>query len=139
MRGSRACRAALVNWGNWYILRSAHEFGWPSADALLLEFGAMFADHRVLHDTPRRVRAVDIAAGQLISELRQVLVLTYCWDRDLRGYPITDFRRAQVVGTSMGGFDSLLGLAECEVEMRLDSIRELVSESGALIREAEVA
>jgi hypothetical protein len=138
-RASRECRAALVNWGNWYILRSSHEFGWPSADALLAEFGSMIADHRILIDMPRRVRAVDLSVGRLMDELRRVLVLTYCWDRDLRGYPISDFRRSQAMGTSMGGFDSLLCLAETSIEGVLDTLRERVNTSGALIREASIA
>src|SRR5688500_1188017 len=96
-RASRECRAALVNWGNWYILRSTHEFGWPSADSLLSEWGMLFAQHRVLIDVPKRVRAVDISVGLLIEQLRRTLVLTYCWDRDMRGYPINDFKRSKAM------------------------------------------
>jgi hypothetical protein len=101
-----------VHWGNWYILRSDHEFGWPGANSVLSLYGTMQAGHRILIDSPARVRKVDVAVGQLIAELRHILILHYCWDRNHLGYAIRDYQRAQAVGVSNSTYEGLLGLAE---------------------------
>ena len=121
-----------MEWGNWYISLSAHEFGWPGANSVLNLYGSMRAEHRILFDSPRRVRKIDVAAGQLIEQLRRILVLHYCWDRDRKGYVIKDHVRAQVLGVSNSVYLSLLGLAECAANSSLEDLDNGVHSSDSL-------
>lgn len=93
--------AALRSWGNWYIKRTAHDFGWPSHNSCLGYFGLFVGGHKILFDTPAHVRFVDVSVGQLNELLRQALALHYWWHQDLHtGEHITDRQRADALGLS---------------------------------------
>jgi hypothetical protein len=95
---AKATKAALAAWGNWYILRTAHEFGWSSQFACLNYFGLFVGGHKVLFDTPSHVRFVDVAVGQLPELLRKALALEYWWHRDLTtGYEIPERDKAMAL------------------------------------------
>lgn len=136
-RASREYRSALVNWGNWHILLSDHEFGWPDADSVLaIHADQHLGSHRVLIDMPARVREVDLSVAQAIEDLQNVLKLTYCWDRDKRGYPVSDFRRAQALGVSIVSYDGLLALAERVTEPIWDELRRAVKRQQPVLTSA---
>lgn len=95
--GSRT-NAGLEIWANWYIIRTSHEFGWPSHWAVLNYHGLSNSGHKILFDTPESVRAVDVAVGQLPDLLRRALVLKYWWHREIiTGENITDWQRSQAL------------------------------------------
>lgn len=120
--------SSLRSWGNWYILRTAHEFGWASHYACLNYFGLFVNEHKILFDTPKHVRLVDVAVGRLHELLRQALALDYWWHRHLTGDEVTDRERAYAMGLkSPRQFDDFRRvaekLAEYEIE-RLDVARK---------------
>jgi hypothetical protein len=97
---ARATNAALTSWGNWYIKKTGHDFGWASHYACLNYSGLFIGGHRILHDTPAHVRFVDLAlGGRFPEDLRRVLVVEYWWDRDIKtGERITTREKAQAMG-----------------------------------------
>lgn len=95
----RATNAALTSWGNWYIWKTGHELGWTSHNHLLSYYGLFVNGHKILFDTPERVRFVDVAlGGRFPEELRAALAIEYWWHRELAtGRKITAREKAEVL------------------------------------------
>jgi hypothetical protein len=125
--------AALEVWGNWYIMRTSHEFGWASHWAVMNYFGLFVAGHKILFDTPERVRRVDIAIGTLPALLREALALGYWWHRDMKGRPITDAMRANAMDlASTSQYGEVLRTAKLCAEKALDLL-DLRRKSATLV------
>ena len=120
-------------WGNWYIMRSSHEFGWASQFACLNYYGLFTRGHKVLFDTPIAVRSVDIAVSQLPFPLRQALALKYWWHRDLKGSLITDRLRAETIGLgSPSSFKEVLRTAKWLGEIEYAKLLERRQQSATI-------
>ncbi len=116
--------AGLAVWGNWYIQRTSHEFGWGSQWAVLNYYGLLSAGHKVLFDTPEHVRVVDVAVGQIHELLRNSLVLRYWWHRDAKsGEVITEKQRAEALEMSSASqFAEVVRTAKLLVEKQLETL-----------------
>ena len=136
----KSTKAALRTWGNWYIKRTSHEFGWSSHYSCLNYFGLLIAEHKILFDTPSHIRFVDIAVGRVPQPLNDALALEYWWFRDLKtGAEITERRKAEVLGLeSPSAFREVVRTARWVAQTAMNAL-DLRRESITMAQVAELS